>query len=171
MKAVIQRVTSASVTVDGNIVGAIGKGLCVLVGIMVDDTDADANYIVNKLVNLRVFNDPATGQMWKKSAKDLSLGILCVSQFTLYGKTTNGNKPDFHLAMKSERSKEFYHAFLDKLRVAHDPDKIQDGVFGAMMDVNIANDGPVTLIVDSRDKQSSKAQSSSVAAPPTGTEG
>ncbi|KAG2219448.1 hypothetical protein INT45_002333 [Circinella minor] len=149
MRAVLQRVARASVTVDQQVVGSIQKGVCVLVGIGVDDTDKDVDYIINKILNIRVFDDEQ-GAMWKKGVKDLGLEVLCVSQFTLQGKTVKGNKPDFHQAMKTDQAKAMYENFLLKLGQAYDPVKIKDGVFGAMMTVDIANDGPVTLQLDSR---------------------
>ncbi|CEG62884.1 Putative D-tyrosyl-tRNA(Tyr) deacylase [Rhizopus microsporus] len=148
MRAVIQRVTKASVTVDNRVVGSIQKGLCVLLGIATDDTEKDIDYMVNKILNIRVFDD--NGVMWKKGVKDAGLELLCVSQFTLQANTVKGNKPDFHRAMKSEQAKTMYGQFLDKLGKAYDPAKIQDGEFGAMMSVDISNDGPVTLQLDSR---------------------
>ncbi|KAI8143889.1 D-tyrosyl-tRNA deacylase [Fennellomyces sp. T-0311] len=149
MRAVLQRVARASVTVDQQVVGSIQKGVCVLVGIGTDDTEKDVDYIVNKILNIRVFDDDQ-GIMWKKGVKELGLEVLCVSQFTLQGKTVKGNKPDFHGAMKTEQAKAMYEKFLAKLGQAYDPSKIKDGVFGAMMLVDIANDGPVTLQLDSR---------------------
>ncbi|OBZ90323.1 D-tyrosyl-tRNA(Tyr) deacylase 1 [Choanephora cucurbitarum] len=148
MRAVVQRVTRASVTVDNEIVGSIQKGVCVLLGIATDDTEKDVDYMVNKILNIRMFDD--NGVMWKKGVKDAGLELLCVSQFTLQGTTTKGNKPDFHRAMKTEPAKAMYQQFLSKLGKAYDPTKIQDGVFGAMMLVDIVNDGPVTLELDSR---------------------
>ncbi|KAJ3048835.1 D-tyrosyl-tRNA(Tyr) deacylase [Rhizophlyctis rosea] len=114
-----------------------------------DDQEKDIDYMVKKLLSIRVFEDDA-GKFWAKSVKDLSLDVLCVSQFTLYANSYKGNKPDFHLAMKSDQSKTMYGSFLTKMRKAYSPEKIQDGVFGAMMKVDIANEGPVTLILDSR---------------------
>ncbi|KAJ3035970.1 D-tyrosyl-tRNA(Tyr) deacylase [Rhizophlyctis rosea] len=156
MRAVLQRVSSASVTVNGEVVGRIGKGICVLVGITyltscakVDDQEKDIDYMVKKLLNIRVFEDDA-GKFWSKSVKDLSLEVLCVSQFTLYGNSYKGNKPDFHLAMKSDQSRDMYSTFLEKMKSSYDATRIQDGVFGAMMKVDIVNEGPVTLILDSR---------------------
>ncbi|KAI9243716.1 D-tyrosyl-tRNA deacylase [Helicostylum pulchrum] len=148
MRAVLQRVTKASVTVDDKVVGSIGKGVCVLLGIGSDDTDKDVDYMVNKILNVRVFDD--NGVMWKKGVKDAGLELLCVSQFTLQSVTTKGNKPDFHRAMKTEPAKSMYEEFLQKLGKTYDPLKIQDGEFGAMMIVDISNDGPVTLELDSR---------------------
>ncbi|CAO3657014.1 unnamed protein product [Mucor hiemalis] len=148
MRAVIQRVTKASVTVDNKVVGSINKGLCVLLGIGTNDSDKDVDYMVNKILNVRVFDE--NGVMWKKGVKESGLEVLCVSQFTLQGITTKGNKPDFHKAMKTDPAKAMYEQFLQKIGKAYDPTKIQDGEFGAMMLVDISNDGPVTLELDSR---------------------
>ncbi|ORX96130.1 D-tyrosyl-tRNA deacylase [Basidiobolus meristosporus CBS 931.73] len=149
MRAVLQRVLNASVSVDGKQVSSINNGICVLIGIAVTDTQKDLEHMVKKILNVRVFNDE-NDRPWTKSVKDLDLEILCVSQFTLYGKTTKGSKPDFHDSMKSDTSRAFYEEFLKKLGAAYNPSKIQDGVFGAHMVVSIANDGPVTLELDSR---------------------
>lgn len=149
MKAVIQRVASASVSVDGNVVSSIGRGLCVLVGIHRDDTPQQMEYITRKILSVRLFEDE-NGTRWKKSAKDLDLEILCISQFTLYH-VLKGNKPDFRLAMATEPSKKFYAEFLAALRAGHPggEDRVRDGVFGAMMKVDIVNDGPVTVDIES----------------------
>ncbi|KAI8832714.1 D-Tyr tRNAtyr deacylase-like domain-containing protein [Chytridium lagenaria] len=160
MKAVIQRVTSASVVVNGETVSSIGRGLCVLVGITTDDKDADSDYLVRKILNLRLFDstysastttDISNGisKPWSKSVMDCGMEVLCVSQFTLYALTTKGSKPDFHLAMKSDASKDMYHNFLNRMKTTYVQDKIKDGVFGAMMQVNIVNDGPVTILLES----------------------
>ncbi|KXN72342.1 D-tyrosyl-tRNA deacylase-like protein [Conidiobolus coronatus NRRL 28638] len=149
MRVVIQKVKRASVTVDSNIVGKINRGLCVLVGITHDDTEKDIDYMVKKILNTRVFED-SEGKHWTKSVKDLDLEVLSVSQFTLYVNCQKGNKPDFHAAMKSDNSRDFYEKFLNKLKQEYKPEKIQDGQFGAMMDVEIINDGPVTFPLDSR---------------------
>ena len=129
------------------VVSSIDRGIVALIGIHRDDTRADLDYIVRKLVSLRMWEDEA-GRRWAKSAKDLDYEILCVSQFTLYH-VMKGNKPDFHLAMAGEKSKLFYEEFLSEMKKAHSEEKIKDGVFGAMMEVNIVNDGPVTLELDS----------------------
>ena len=148
MKAIIQRVVSGSVSVNGELISSIGKGIVALIGIHKDDTKSDLDYIVRKLVTLRLWEDES-GRRWAKSAKDLDLEILCVSQFTLYH-VMKGNKPDFHLAMGGDQSKLFYEEFLTEMKKAHsDEAKIKNGVFGAMMEVNIVNDGPVTLELDS----------------------
>ncbi|KAF9923946.1 D-tyrosyl-tRNA(Tyr) deacylase [Linnemannia zychae] len=177
MRAVLQRVLQASVEVNGQQISKIHQGICVLIGLSIDDTPADLDFMVKKLLSVRVFdsnqhalNSPGTmmtkppreqaqdetnedqepARMWAKSVVDIEGEILCVSQFTLYGQVIKGSKPDFHLSMKSETSKQMYHDFLDRLRKAYRPDRIKDGEFGAMMLVNIANDGPVTLELDSR---------------------
>ncbi|KAF9957300.1 D-tyrosyl-tRNA(Tyr) deacylase [Modicella reniformis] len=179
--AVLQRVLQASVDVNGKEISKIRQGICVLVGISVDDTTVDLDYMVRKLLSVRVFDsthssltdestshgggtaaaptsancpqDTVTSEphkMWAKSVVDIGGEILCVSQFTLYGQVIKGSKPDFHLSMKAETSRQMYHDFLDRLKKAYQPDRILDGEFGAMMIVNIANDGPVTLELDSR---------------------
>jgi len=148
MRIVLQRVKKASVTVNGEVVSSIGRGICLLVGIQQEDVSNDIDFLIKKVLSLRVFPDE-TGKMWTKSVKDLNLEILSVSQFTLYA-TLKGNKPDFHLAMKAEQSKQFYSQFLQDLKKSYQEDKIKDGVFGAMMDVEIINEGPVTLELDSR---------------------
>merc|ERR1719284_708469 len=147
MKAVVQRVLSGSVRVDGEIVASIGKGFVALIGIHRDDTKTEMEYIVRKLLGLRLWEDEG-GRRWAKSAKDLDLEMLCVSQFTLYH-VMKGNKPDFHLAMGGEESKLLYDQLLSGLKKNHSSeDKINIVVFGSMMEVNIVNDGPVTLELD-----------------------
>ncbi|KAI8917415.1 CRE-PQN-68 protein [Entophlyctis helioformis] len=150
MRAVLQRVTRASVTVDGTVVSAIGPGLCVLVGLKESDTIADVDYIVKKLLSVRVFGTKS--KPWSANVTETGGSVLCVSQFTLYGRTAKGTKPDFHVAMKSDRSRDMYETFLSKMRSQYSDDRIQDGVFGAMMAVEIVNDGPVTLIFDTEQK-------------------
>ncbi|KAJ2711521.1 D-tyrosyl-tRNA(Tyr) deacylase [Coemansia spiralis] len=149
MRAVLQRVTRASVTVGDRVVGSIGPGLCVLVGISSADTAEDMEYMARKVLGLRVF-DADVGGMWKKSVQDRGLEVLCVSQFTLYGSTAKGMKPDFHQAMKSADSRQFFDDFVARLGQLYDPARIATGEFGAMMLVSLINDGPVTLELDSR---------------------
>jgi len=122
----------------------------VLVGIGTDDTDADITTLSKKILSLRVFDDPKTSKMWKASVKDIDGEILCVSQFTLMANTMKSNKPDFHLAMSTEISRQMYAKFLDSLKSSYHSDKIQDGRFCAMMSVSLTNEGPVTFTVDSR---------------------
>ncbi|KAF9227588.1 hypothetical protein BS17DRAFT_773996 [Gyrodon lividus] len=149
MRAVVQRVASASVTVDGKVISDIARGLMVLVGIGTDDTPADVDILSNKILCLRVFSD-ASGTMWKTSVKDIAGEVLCVSQFTLMANTTKGNKPDFHRAMSTESSRQLYDVFLDKMKQLYVADRIKDGQFGAMMNVSLTNEGPVTFTLDTR---------------------
>ncbi|XP_035674290.1 D-aminoacyl-tRNA deacylase-like [Branchiostoma floridae] len=147
MRAVVQRVMQASVSVGDELVSSIGRGLCVLIGVSRDDSPKDMEYIVRKILNLRVFDDDQE-KRWAHSVKDKNYEILCVSQFTLYC-VLKGNKPDFHQSMAAEQSQAFYEEFLQQMRKAYQPDKIKDGRFGAYMQVSIQNDGPVTVQLES----------------------
>lgn len=166
MKAIVQRVTSAGVSVEGEVVSTIGRGLCVLVGIHRDDTPQQRETLVRKILNLRIFDDESTGKRWNKSAKDLGLEILCVSQFTLYCQM-KGNKPDYRFAMGGEAAQNFYTEFLQEMKKGYGAageEKIKNGVFGAYMQVDIKNDGPVTIDLDipppsKVDKDTENAQS------------
>ena len=131
-------------------VGEINRGLCVLVGIQTDDVDDDMDYIAKKVLSLRLFPDTVSDKPWSKSVMDMGLEVLSISQFTLHAKTNKGTKPDFHNAMKSEDSREFYHNFLNLLRTEYQKEKVQEGRFGERMEVEIINDGPVTIVLDSR---------------------
>ncbi|XP_053708987.1 D-aminoacyl-tRNA deacylase 1 isoform X1 [Synchiropus splendidus] len=143
MRAVIQRVSRASVTVGGEQVSSIGPGLCVLLGISADDTQKDAEYMVRKILNLRLFEDEE-GRAWSRSVMDRHYEVLCVSQFTLQC-ILKGNKPDFHAAMPAALAQPFYQSILEKLRSSYRPESVRDGKFGALMQVHIQNDGPVTI--------------------------
>ncbi|XP_026868997.1 D-aminoacyl-tRNA deacylase 1 [Electrophorus electricus] len=147
MKAVIQRVTKASVTVGGEQISSIGRGLCVLLGISAEDTQKDIDYMVRKILNLRLFEDE-NGRSWSRSVMDTELEVLCVSQFTLQH-ILKGNKPDFHSAMPAELSQTFYNNIVEQMRTAYNPELIKDGKFGAYMQVHIQNDGPVTIHLES----------------------
>ncbi|KAI0077107.1 D-tyrosyl-tRNA deacylase [Panus rudis PR-1116 ss-1] len=149
MRAVLQRVSSASVVVDSEVVSSIGRGLMVLVGIGTDDNATDLETLTNKILSLKVFSDDS-GAMWKRSVKDIDGEVLCVSQFTLFANTSKGNKPDFHRAMGSESSRHLYASFLERMGTLYKPEKIKDGKFGAMMSVSLTNEGPVTFTLDSR---------------------
>ncbi|VDN17237.1 unnamed protein product [Gongylonema pulchrum] len=151
MRAVVQRVTKAAVIIDGQLESSIGRGLCVLLAISAEDAVSDIEYMVRKLLAIRVFPNAETGRRWDKSVKDMELEILCVSQFTLYG-FLKGNKLDFHRSMAPADSRQFYESFMDELRRAYVPERIKDGRFGAMMNVQIENDGPVTVILDSKNR-------------------
>ncbi|RIA84767.1 D-tyrosyl-tRNA deacylase [Glomus cerebriforme] len=148
MRAVLQRVLNASVSVNTQ-VSSIDKGLCIFLGIASDDTSDDVEYMVKKILNVRVFEDEKGEKKWATSVKDAGLEILCVSQFTLYGSLSK-DKPSFHNAMKTNESREMYLTFLNRLKQEYVEGRIKDGVFGEMMIVNIVNDGPVTLELDSR---------------------
>ncbi|KAM4584836.1 D-aminoacyl-tRNA deacylase 1 [Odontesthes bonariensis] len=143
MRAIIQRVTKASVTVGEEQVSSIGRGLCVLLGISVNDTQRDAEYIVRKILNLRLFGDD-DGRAWSRSVMDMDFEVLCVSQFTLQC-ILKANKPDFHSAMPAESAQPFYDSLLETMRSSYKPELIKDGKFGAYMQVHIQNDGPVTI--------------------------
>eukprot|EP00126_Sphaerothecum_destruens_P011327 Sdes_comp20900_c0_seq1m18059 len=148
MKAILQRVSSASVSVEGEIVSKIGKGILILVGICREDGEKDVDFMVKKILKTRLWENQ-NGESWKFSALDLKLEILCVSQFTLYGTLKKGTKPDFHHAMESQKARELYGQFLEALKSSYDSSKIKDGVFQAMMQVHSVNEGPVTLILES----------------------
>jgi D-tyrosyl-tRNA(Tyr) deacylase len=145
MRMVIQRVTEASVTIEGNVVGSIGKGIAVLVGVAKGDTEKEADYLANKLVNLRIFKDEA-GKM-NLSVQDIGGELLVVSQFTLLGDCRKGRRPGFANAAPPEEADRLYLYFVEQLRVKgfH----VETGQFQAMMLVNIHNDGPVTFVIDS----------------------
>ncbi|KAL2467305.1 D-Tyr-tRNA(Tyr) deacylase family protein [Abeliophyllum distichum] len=162
MKAVVQRVASASVEVEGRTVSAIGPGLLVLVGLHESDVESDAEYICRKVLNMRLYPNEKTGKTWDQNVMQRNYEVLLVSQFTLYG-VLKGNKPDFHVAMPPEKAKHFYSSLVEKFRRAYKMDAIKDGVFGAMMKVNSVNDGPVTMQLDSA--QSSRNTNGAVEAP------
>jgi D-tyrosyl-tRNA(Tyr) deacylase len=146
MRVVVQRSKAAKVTVDEKVVGQITKGLVLLVGVTHDDKVEDAAYLADKIVNLRIFEDEA--EKMNFSLLDVGGEILSVSQFTLYGDCRKGRRPNFMEAAKPEYANDIYESFNAMLR-----DKgihVETGIFGAMMDVELVNDGPVTLIVESK---------------------
>jgi D-tyrosyl-tRNA(Tyr) deacylase len=150
MRAVIQRVSSASVTVDGETVGAIGRGLLVLIGKEEADSTEDLEWLAQKILNLRLFVDES-GVM-NRSVMDSGGDILLVSQFTLFASTKKGTKPSWHRAAKPPVAIPLYEAMVRRLGelLGH---PIQTGRFGAMMQVALVNDGPITLIIDSRARE------------------
>ena len=148
MRAVIQRVNGANVKVDNEIVGEIGKGLVVLLGIGKNDERKDIEYITNKIVNLRIFQD--NDEKFNKSLLDISGELLIVSQFTLYGDCRKGRRPSFDQAESIEKSKEIYKNFVEFIKSKYPQITVQEGVFQAYMEVNLSNDGPVTFILDSK---------------------
>ena len=147
MRAVVQRVSRASVTVEGEVVGAVDAGLLVLLGAGAGDTAEDLQYLVDKIVNLRIFADDA-GKM-NRSVLDIGGGVLCISQFTLYGDARRGRRPAFTDAMEPVAAKAIYLQSLEALRQAGVA-RVEAGVFAADMKVELVNDGPVTILLDSR---------------------
>ena len=145
MRAVIQRVSRASVEIDGETVGSIGKGFLVLLGVHSTDVIADADYIIKKVSGLRVFED-ADGKM-NLSLKQAGGEILLISQFTLFGDVRHGNRPSFIEAALPERAVPLYEYTVDRLRADF---KVETGRFGADMKVSLVNDGPVTIMLDSK---------------------
>jgi D-tyrosyl-tRNA(Tyr) deacylase len=148
MRAVVQRVSRASVVIDGETVGAIERGLLVLLGVATTDTVAEAHWLAEKIVGLRVFNDEA-GKM-NRDVTEVGGSLLVASQFTLHGDCRKGRRPSFIAAAAPELAVPLYEAFLNTLRSLGLP--VQTGRFGAMMQVELVNDGPVTLILDTADK-------------------
>ncbi|WP_332453563.1 D-aminoacyl-tRNA deacylase [Chryseobacterium aquaticum] len=145
MKAVIQRVSEASVKVDDKIVGEIGKGLMLLIGIDENDEKPDADWLIQKILNLRIFGDE--NDKLNLSVKDISGEILCISQFTLIADYKKGNRPSFIKAAKPEKAVPLFEYF--KEEIAKSGLKIEKGIFGADMKVFLINDGPVTIVMDS----------------------
>ncbi|WP_394217898.1 D-aminoacyl-tRNA deacylase [Halobacillus trueperi] len=148
MKAVVQRAVNASVTVEENAVGTIDRGLVVLLGVTHEDTEEDARYLAKKIPYLRIFEDE-DGKM-NHSLVDLGGQMLSISQFTLYGDCRKGRRPNFMQAAKPDQAEELYESF--NQMVEHEGVKVETGQFGAMMDVQLTNSGPVTLIIDSKER-------------------
>jgi D-tyrosyl-tRNA(Tyr) deacylase len=150
MRAVIQRVSQASVTIDGQIKSAIGTGLLVLLGVEDDDKPEDIEWLSGKIVNMRIFNDEKA--VMNISCREVGGDILVVSQFTLYASTKKGNRPSYIRASKPATAIPLYEKMVDQLR-ADLGKPVQTGVFGADMKLLLLNDGPVTILIDSRDRQ------------------
>lgn len=146
MRAVVQRVSRANVRVDGEVKGQIGSGLLVLLGVGHEDDEHDAGYLAEKIVNLRIFQDQE-GKM-NISVKDTGGAILVVSQFTLYGDCRKGKRPSYSDAAFPDKAERLYDLFTEKCRQFNIP--VETGVFGAMMEVELVNSGPVTLLLDSK---------------------
>lgn len=146
MRAVVQRVRSAAVTVDGRVTGAIRRGLLVLLGIAGEDTEADAAWLAAKLASLRIFGD-ADDRM-NLSVRDVNGGVLVVSQFTLLGVVSKGTRPSFHRAAPPESARLLYESFLTLMSTELGGAPVATGEFAAMMQVELVNDGPVTLVID-----------------------
>ena len=150
MRALVQRVREASVTVDGAVVGAIGAGMLVLIGVTEGDASDDRDWLAHKLVNLRIFDDDA-GVM-NRSIREVGGDILAVSQFTLYASTRKGHRPSWSGAARPEVAQPSFDAFVGALAVALGK-PVATGVFGAHMQVALVNDGPVTIALDSRTRE------------------
>lgn len=146
MRAVVQRVKKASVTIDGQIVSEISQGLLILVGVGNNDTTADADYLAEKIAELRIFGDDA-GKM-NLSVKDIKGELLAVSQFTLFGDCRKGRRPSFSDSARPELARPLYEYFVEKLSETASAD-VKTGVFAADMAVSLVNDGPVTMLLDS----------------------
>ncbi|MDC8449938.1 MAG: D-aminoacyl-tRNA deacylase [Nitrospira sp.] len=149
MRAILQRVTNASVEVEGKVVGRIQHGLMVLLGIAKGDNESDTAYVVEKIQNLRMFADDQ-GKM-NRSVIDVGGAVLLVSQFTLLGRTDNGRRPSFDGAAPPDQAKRLYEQVAADLRACGMP--VETGVFAAHMQVALVNDGPVTFVVDSRERR------------------
>ncbi len=149
MRVVIQRVSSASVTIAGRVAGKIDRGLLVFVGIEAADTAADGEWLAQKITKLRIFAD-AAGQM-NQSVADFGGGILLISQFTLHASTAKGTRPSFNAAARPEHARPLYEQFISQLSATLGR-PVQTGEFGAMMEVALVNDGPVTIIIDSKSR-------------------
>ncbi len=150
MRAVIQRVSEASVTIEGAKVANIQKGLLVLIGIEETDTKEDSNWLTAKIANLRIFGDE--NDVMNLSLKEVNGNVIIVSQFTLQASTKKGNRPSYLKAAKSEIAIPLYEAFIQQMELEMDK-KVQTGQFGADMKVALLNDGPVTIIIDTKNKE------------------
>lgn len=150
MRALVQRVSEGGVDIPAeNVSNSIGKGMVILLGVKEGDTIDDVNFVADKCCNLRIFEDE-NGKM-NLSLKDINGEALVISQFTLYGDTRKGNRPGFSNAAKPELANELYEAFVDRVKNNIGTEKVKTGVFAAMMHVKIFNDGPVTLLVESKE--------------------
>lgn len=150
MRLVIQRVTSASVVVDNNSVASIGTGLLILVGIEAADSQEDIDWLVSKIIKIRIFEDE--NQVMNNSIQDINGDIIVVSQFTLHAATKKGNRPSYIKAARPEIAVPLYENFNRKLELEFGK-KIQTGIFGADMKVSLLNDGPVTILIDSKNRE------------------
>ena len=146
MRVIIQRVTQSQVTVNDKVVGKIGKGLNLLVGIAVNDTINEINWMVRKCLELRLFSDEDNEGKWTKSVQDIEGELLVISQFTLYGDCRKGRRPSFSNSAPPNAAERLYNLFIDELKKSGL--KVETGIFGAMMEVSINNDGPVTLLLE-----------------------
>jgi D-tyrosyl-tRNA(Tyr) deacylase len=148
MKALIQRVRRCSVTIGGVEHSSIGHGMLILLGVKQDDKEEDSAYLADRCAALRIFEDPQ--EKMNLSVRDVAGAVMVVSQFTLYGDTTRGNRPSYSTAAPPEPAERLYESFVSHLRSLLGHDKVATGVFRAMMDVELVNDGPVTVMVESK---------------------
>jgi D-aminoacyl-tRNA deacylase len=146
MRVVVQKVKSSQVIVDEKVVGEIGRGLNLLVGISPTDTEKELDWMVRKCLELRLFSGEEDSKPWEKSVQEINGAILVVSQFTLYGDCRKGRRPSFSNSASPDIAEKIYNQFVKKLKESNL--QIETGIFGAMMQVNIVNDGPVTLILE-----------------------
>ncbi|UKP00859.1 D-aminoacyl-tRNA deacylase [Nostoc sp. UHCC 0870] len=146
MRVIVQRVKSSQVTVNGEVIGKIDRGLNLLVGIADTDTDAEIDWMARKCLELRLFPDEEGGDRWQKSVQEIGGELLVVSQFTLYGDCRKGRRPSFDRSANPSQAEELYKSFVAKLQTSGL--RVETGKFGAMMQVSIENDGPVTLILE-----------------------
>ena len=151
MRGIIQRVSHASVKVENEFVGKIKEGLLVLVGFELSDSTADVQWVINKIVNMRLFDDQ--NQKMNLSLKDVDGELLLVSQFTLHASTKKGNRPSFVKSAPADYAVTLYNQAIDYAKTMIHENKIQTGIFGAMMDVDLCNKGPVTITLDSKNKE------------------
>ena len=148
MKAVLQRVSKASVIVEKeNYTAQIGKGLLILLGIKIGDTENEANFVADKCSNLRIFQDE--NDKMNISVKDIDGEVMIVSQFTIYGETAKGNRPSFTVAAKPDEAIPLYESFIKRMKQNLGEQNVKTGIFGTMMDIDLVNYGPVTVIIDS----------------------
>ncbi|ESU17056.1 hypothetical protein FGSG_10351 [Fusarium graminearum PH-1] len=144
MKVILQRVLSASVTVDKEMISSIGKGVLAFAAVAPGDTEKEADLMAAKVLRMKLWDDEE-GVKWKKSVGDIGGEVLCVSQFTLLASTKKGAKPDFHGAANPEEARRLYHYFVQKVKAGYMEERVKDGQFQAWMEVALVNDGPVTL--------------------------
>jgi D-tyrosyl-tRNA(Tyr) deacylase len=150
MRAIIQRVSSASCNIEGKISGEIGKGFMILLGIEDNDTDEDLNWLAQKISNMRIFSDE--NGLMNKSLADVKGNILLISQFTLFASTKKGNRPGFTRSAKPDLAIPMYEKMISELEKATGT-KVQTGIFGADMQISLVNDGPVTIIMDTKSRE------------------
>ena len=150
MRAVVQRVKTASVIINNNDYSTINQGLLILLGISINDKDSDLDYIIDKIINLRIFID--NENKMNNDIASINGEFLIVSQFTLYGDARKGRRPSFIEAEKGEKAENIYNIFIEKLKNKYSSEKVKSGQFGAKMEISLINDGPVTILLDSEKK-------------------